>query len=315
MGKLDELRRKALDNIDESMGANRAPSAAIPGVLVPTARSVPARLVGLTRSQNAAEIPIARIAPDPDQPREEFDEESLQRLADSLKARGQLQPVRVRWDEGRGVYVLICGERRWRAAGLAGLATLSCVIHDGPVEAGELLALQLIENCVREDLKPVEQARAFRALMDRNEWSGNQLARSLGIPQPSVVRALALLDLPPTIQEKVEQGTLAPATAYEISKVDDRVDQEALADRVVKDGLTRTETIEAVRQTPRRSGNGKSRTAVKSKKPTVRVIRTSMAKVTVEFKRAVGEEEILAALREAVSRLEGSVQNDGQVAA
>ena len=86
-------------------------------------------------------IPIEKIQSDPDQPREEFESEALDRLAESLKVRGQLQPIRVRWDEGRGVYVIIIGERRWRAAVQAGLPTMSCVVHDGSVDPGELLAL------------------------------------------------------------------------------------------------------------------------------------------------------------------------------
>ena len=311
MGKLDDLRRKAVGNIDESMGAGRPAPGAMHGVSAPAVRSVPARLQGLVRSQNAAEIPLAKIIPDPDQPREEFDEASLERLADSLRTRGQLQPVRVRWDEASGVYVLVCGERRWRAATLAGMSTLSCVIHDGPVEPGELLALQLIENCVREDLKPVEQARAFRTLMESNGWSGNQLARALGIPQPSVVRALALLELPAPVQERVEQGALAPATAYEISKVADTAHQQALAELVVEGGLTRSQTIDAVRRARPRSAKGGG---AKGKKPTVRVIRTSAAKVTVEFRKAVSPADVLAALREAVSRVEAEAR-DGQAAA
>ena len=92
----------------------------------------PDRLQGVARSKNAAEIPVDRIGPDPDQPREEFDAEALGRLAESLKTRGQLQPIRVRWDEEQGAYVIVCGERRWRAAELAGLPTMSCVIVDGP---------------------------------------------------------------------------------------------------------------------------------------------------------------------------------------
>jgi ParB family chromosome partitioning protein len=313
MGKLDDLRRKAVGNIDESMGAGRPAPGAMHGVSAPASavRAVPARLQGLVRSQNAAEIPVAKIIPDPDQPREEFDEAGLERLADSLRTRGQLQPVRVRWDEASGVYVLVCGERRWRAANLAGLTTLSCVIHDGPVEAGELLALQLIENCVREDLRPVEQARAFRTLMDSNGWSGNQLAKALGIPQPSVVRALALLELPAPVQEKVEQGALAPATAYEISKVADSAHQQALAELVVEGGMTRSETIEAVRRAAPRAAKGG---AAKPKKPTVRVVRTSAAKVTVEFRKAVSDAEVVAALREALARLEAEA-GESQAAA
>ena len=163
----------------------------------------------MAKSKNAIEVPLDKIVPDPDQPREEFEPESLERLAESLKTRGQLQPIRVRWDEAQGKYVLICGERRWRAARIAGIATMSCVVSEGPIDAGELLALQLVENCLREDLRPIEQAKAFKSLMDRNGWSGNQAAKALGIAQPTVVRALALLDLPEPVQDQVEQGTLA----------------------------------------------------------------------------------------------------------
>ncbi|MBV8607212.1 MAG: ParB/RepB/Spo0J family partition protein, partial [Singulisphaera sp.] len=207
MGKLDELRRTGAATAAESMGAGVPP---IPGVSVSGPAPVPARLQGIVKAKDAALIPLAKIGPDPDQPREEFDEGSLQRLADSLRERGQLQPIRVQWDEGRDRYIIVCGERRWRAAVMAGLPTMSCIIMEGVIEPSELLALQLIENCVREDLKPIEQAKAFRALMDRNGWSTRDLAAKLAIVQPQIVRTLALLDLPGPIQEKVEQGSLAP---------------------------------------------------------------------------------------------------------
>ena len=201
MGKLDELLKAGGSNIAESMGAGLDR-----GDKIAQTSTTPARWQGVAKSKNAVEVPVDKILPDPDQPREDFDPEALERLADSLKARGQLQPVRVRWDEAQGVYVLICGERRWRAAKIAGMATMSCVVSDGPLDAGELLALQLVENCLREDLQPIEQARAFRALMDKNGWSGNQTAKALGIAQPTVVRALALLELPEPVQGQVERG-------------------------------------------------------------------------------------------------------------
>ena len=108
-----------------------------------------------------------------------------------MKARGQLQPIRVRWDEERDQYIIVCGEHRWRAAEMAGLPTMSCIIMEGVIEPSELLALQLIENMLREDLRPIEQARAFKTLMERNGWSTRQLADALAIVQPQVVRTLA----------------------------------------------------------------------------------------------------------------------------
>jgi ParB family chromosome partitioning protein len=241
MAKLDQLMKAGGANIAESMGAGGGP-AARPG----PSSMAPARWQGVAKSKNAVEIPLDKITADPGQPREEFEEDALERLAESLKKRGQLQPIRVRWDEGAQKYAIICGERRFRAATRAGLATLSCVVADEPVDAGELLSLQLIENCLREDLKPIEQARAFRALMDRNGWSGHQAAKELGVPQSAVVRALALLELPESVREEVEQGGLSPATAYEVSKLADPAEQEELAGKAVAEKLTRAAVIDEV---------------------------------------------------------------------
>jgi ParB family transcriptional regulator, chromosome partitioning protein len=241
MGKFDELM-KAGANIDESMGVGVTRG---PGSPAPSTSTTPARWLGVSKSKAALEIPADRIEPDPDQPREEFDPEALDRLAESLRTRGQLQPIRVRWDEGRGVYVIICGERRWRAARRAGLTTMSAVVVEGEIPPAELLALQLVENCLREDLKPVEQAKAFRALMDRNGWSTRQLAAELAVAQTNVVRALALLDLPESVQEQVDRGNLATSTALEIGKLEDRGTQEELIRRAEGEKLTRADVVAA----------------------------------------------------------------------
>jgi len=240
MGKFEDLMKTAGANIDESMGAGdsrgiaRATSAA------------PARWQGVIKAKDAAHIPLDRIVRDEAQPREDFDPEALQRLADSLRIRGQLQPVRVRWDEGRGAYVIVAGERRWRAARMAGMTALSCVIDERPLDPAELLAVQLVENALREDLKPVEQARAYKRLMGANGWSSRQLAAELNVSQAAVVKALALLDLPAEVQARVEQGGLAPSAAYEISKLDDPEEQEAVAEQAVNASLNRARVAEIV---------------------------------------------------------------------
>lgn len=301
MSKLEELMRSSRGIASESMGRHQ-PAGPMHGASQPLAAAVPDRLQGVARSKNAAEIPIDKIDRDPEQPREEFDPEALARLAESLRQRGQIQPIRVRWDEGRGGYVIVCGERRWRAARMAGMATMSCVIMDGPVTPAELRSLQLVENLVREDLRPVEQAKAFRAIMDLNGWSTHDVARELAVDQSSVVRALKLLDLPPTVQEQVEQGTLPPATAYEVSKLDDPEEQAALAGRVVAEGLSRAETVEAVRRATKRAPKAKGRAA---RKPTSRVFRkVAGCTVTVENGRGLDPEMVRAALAEAMARFD-----------
>jgi ParB family transcriptional regulator, chromosome partitioning protein len=279
MSKLDELRRTSVGNIDESMGGGRTIRPSIHGVSAPGPRAVPSKLQGITRSGNAAEIPVDKIGAE-DQPREEFDEAAIDRLAESLRTKGQLQPIRVRWSEERGLYLIICGERRWRAAMKAGLATLSCVISEGPIPPAELLALQVIENMLREDLSDVEQAKAFRTLMESNGWSTHQLAKELGIVQPRVVRAMALLKLPDEVQEQVEQGALKASVAYELSKLDNAVEQVEVAARVVSEGLSRDEIVEVVRKAsskPGRAGasKAKGKGATPKPLPTERTIKTS----------------------------------------
>jgi ParB family chromosome partitioning protein len=252
MGKLDELMRSAGANADESMGKGTIFGAGLPAANAPIPATT-ARLQGLVKVKNVAEIPLDRIAPDPEQPREEFDSDSIARLAESLKAAGQLQPIRVVWREEQGRYTIIAGERRWRAAQLAGMSSVACMIHDGIPMPAELLAMQIVENLQREDLRPIEQARAFHRLMAINGWSARQLARELSLTQSFVARALALLDLPEPVQELVEQGTLPAATACEVGRLERTEDQVEIAKQIVSERLTRDEAAEAIRA--RKAGN------------------------------------------------------------
>jgi ParB family chromosome partitioning protein len=311
MSKLDELMKASRGIASESMGRPQA-AAVMNRASAPIAAPMPDRLQGIARTRNAAEIPLDKIDRDPGQPREEFEAGGLARLAESIRVRGQLQPIRVRWDEERSLYIIVCGERRWRAARMAGATTMSCVIMEGPISPAELLSLQLVENLVREDLRPIEQAKAFRAVMDKNGWSTHDVARELAVDQSSVVRALKLLDLPAIVQEQVEQGTLSPATAYEVSKLDDPEEQVALADRVVAEGLSRAEAVEVVRRASGRSARGKSRGA---RRPTTRVFRrVAGCTITVENGRGLDPAMIRAALAEAIARLDAESESEGQAA-
>jgi ParB family transcriptional regulator, chromosome partitioning protein len=308
MGKLDDLMHAAGSNAAESMG--RAPRPAMHGASPAAgAPTVPERMRGVARAKAAAEIPVERIGPDPDQPRDDFDAEALGRLAESLRTRGQLQPIRVRWDEAAARYVIVCGERRWRAARMAGLATVTAIIADEPIGPGDLLALQLVENALREDLKPIEQARAFKALMDRNGWSTRQVAAELAITQSNVVRALALLDLPASVRDQVEQGTLPPATAYEVSKLADPETQAKVAARVVAEGMSRADTVAAVRRASGASSKPKGRGATKGKarKVTSRTFRVAGSKLTIENRRGLDVPAIVAALRAALDQAEAEL--------
>ena len=247
---------------------------------------------GRRRLDTACVIRVDRIAADPHQPRTEFEPEALARLADSLKSRGQLQPIRVRWEDAIGFYVVVVGERRWRAARLAGLETLACVVVTGSATPEDLFEDQLVENCLREDLRPIEQARAFKALLASRGLSQRQLAERLQIGQATISKALALLGLPQEIQGAVDAGMIGPDAAYQLSKVEDPTKQAELARSAARGEMKRDE-VKAKATRPRATkGRG-----AKPRKVTTRVIRTAAGpRVTVEFARGLTPELIRAAI-------------------
>jgi ParB family chromosome partitioning protein len=243
MKSADKLKSRLGGHMAESMGDIKPGAGGLPaGFAAPTGQ-----YAGCTRIKDALAIEIGRIMPDPNQPRKEFDEAALDELAASLKARGQLQPTRVRWDETSQKWTIIAGERRYRAAIRAGLPTLACVEARGNLTPEDILEDQLVENCVREDLRPLEQARAYKALMQRRGWSYRELGEFLHISKGKIAKAVALLELPEPVQELVEQGTLAPNTAYEVSRLETSADQVELARQVVEEGLSADDTSKVVK--------------------------------------------------------------------
>lgn len=172
---------------------------------------------GRRRIGNAAEIDVDRIIADP-QHREIFDEDKLQDLANSLRQHGQLQTIRVRWDEDRDRYIIIAGERRWRACKLAGIQAVRCEIVEGEIDENTIIREQIIENAIREDLKPTEKGRAFRDLMEREGWNGKELAEQLQLNPATISRHLALLDLPEDLQQQVDTGSLPIKQAIKAGK-------------------------------------------------------------------------------------------------
>lgn len=302
MSKLDELRRATGGNVAESMGKGVARPGPTHGASPPPSGAD--RWSGVERLAGAQRVPVDRIGRDPSQPREVFAEAELAELADSIRERGILQPIRVRWDEGRGMYVVIAGERRYRAATMAGLAVVPCVVEDAPMTDSEILLDQLAENIVRLDLEPIEQAKAFKRLMDANDWSARRLAEALHIDHDKVNRAVRLLALPAAIQDAVAVGEMAPTTAFELTKLADPEAQADVAARVVAEGLNRAEVVEAVREQATRSPrSGKGRGAKAKPRKTTATIRTAAGKVTVENRRGVDDETLEAALVEALGTI------------
>jgi ParB/RepB/Spo0J family partition protein len=153
------------------------------------------------------EIPVEDIRPNPDQPRKHFDEKALRSLADSIRERGVLQPIIVRTN-ATGGYQLIAGERRWRAAQLAGRASIPALI-DTNVEGAGSLELALIENVVREDLTPIEEARTIAVLLHDLNVTATELAKRLGRSRADLAHTVRLLDLPDQAIDLIDAGALS----------------------------------------------------------------------------------------------------------
>jgi ParB family chromosome partitioning protein len=247
MSLKDTLTAKLGDRMRASMGAGDAPEPDPAAVPPGTTGQAPAKHQGLKAYRAAALIPIERITADPDQPRKTFPDEEIDRMADSLRTRGMLQPIRARWDADLSRWVIVAGERRYRAARRAGWTEVPCVTVDTPLTRSDILVDQLVENCLREDLPPLEQAGAFKALMDANIWSARRLAEELHISHQTVIRALGLLKLPDDVRDHVERGELSPRAAAEIATLEQPEDQRTIAGLAVSEGLNRDQVVDVVK--------------------------------------------------------------------
>lgn len=175
------------------------------------------------------EIPLDAITPNPFQPRKAYDTQALAELASSLKGSGLLQPIVVRRKGGQ--YELIVGERRWRAAQMAGLERIPAVIREAT--NAETLELALVENLLREDINPMEQAEAFHRLVDEFGWTQEELARRIGKDRTSIVNTLRILKLPPQVQADLREGRLTMGHAKALLGLNSTAEQMAVRNRIL----------------------------------------------------------------------------------
>lgn len=180
-------------------------------------------------------LPVETIHPNPRQPRRRFEPEAASGLAASIRQQGVLQPIVVRRRE-EGGFELIAGERRWRAARAAGVPTLPALVRD--VEDGESLLLGLVENVAREQLSPVEEARAYASLVDEFELSLGEVADRVGRSKSSVSNRLRLLELPEEVLWMLARGDLTEGHARAVLSLPDDDARKRLARRIAQDGLT-----------------------------------------------------------------------------
>jgi ParB family chromosome partitioning protein len=187
------------------------------------------------------------VHPNPHQPRQRVDDDALNALAESIRRHGVVQPIVVRPREAGG-YELIAGERRWRAAGRAGLGQIPAIVRDA--DLADRLELALVENMLREDLSPIEVAQACATLIEDFGQTHQDVATRLGRSRPAVSNLIRLLELPEEVQDMVDRGDLSEGHGRAILMADGPRAQRLLAERVRRDGLT----VRRTEQLARRSG-------------------------------------------------------------
>ncbi len=189
--------------------------------------------------------PVSEIRPDPNQPRQRFDDDALSELVDSIREKGVLQPLIVRRSD-EGDYLIVAGERRFRAAKQAGLTEVPVLVKDVATE--EALELALIENIQRQDLDAIEEALAYERLLQRSGYTQEVVARRVGKQRSTIANALRLLRLPHDLQQRVIDGTLTPGHARAVLSLDEPELQQSLADRIVEEGLSVRQAEQAARR-------------------------------------------------------------------
>nr|WP_191569276.1 ParB/RepB/Spo0J family partition protein [Paracoccus yeei] len=235
-----------MDNKLEKRGLGRGLSALMADVdLIPSEKPAPRQVV-----------PVEQLTPNPDQPRRSFAPEALQELAASLRNRGMLQPLIVRpHPSDRGLYQIVAGERRWRAAQIAQLHEVPVIVRD--LNDTEVLEVAIVENIQRSDLNAIEEAASYRQLMDRFGHTQEKLAEALNKSRSHIANLMRLLNLPDQVQAWLREGKLTAGHARALVTASNAVD---LARKVIERNLSVRETEELVR----RQAEG---TAAKSKRP------------------------------------------------
>ena len=256
-------------------------------------------------TSDLAQLAVDQIHPNPSQPRKRFESEGVSGLAESIKVQGLIQPVVVR-PRLEGGYELIAGERRWRAAREAGLATVPAVLRDA--DDRDSLLLGLVENVAREDLSPIEEGRAYAVLIDEFALSLGEIAERVGKSKPTVSNRIRLLELPEDVLAMIARRELTEGHARAVLAVPDQDGRRRLARRIVKEGLSVRAAERAARWAGARTRERRTTTvdpALATRvKDAVRLLTGFEAKVGAAGLRIPVDDEVqLEELAEALERL------------
>lgn len=296
MGKslLDRLRNGDVNRLCREALGERSDGSA-PSLAPPSASADPEAGWTRDRVRGVALLELSRISPDPNQPRSQFEADELERLAASVRKRGIMQAVRVRWDGER--WVLIAGERRYRAAIAAGLTSIPAMRVDGLLTPADVLEDQIAEQLLRASWSPIEEAKALRCIMQLRHWEAWELCKALHLDKSKVSRSLALFDLVEEVQALVDAGKLSAAAALKLRELEP-AQQLAAAQDVIGEGLTVPQTAARVAQM---RGIAKAPRIPHQR----RVFRTGAGDVlTVKLKSGeIGDVEVLAVIDEIAAQL------------
>ncbi len=255
-----------------------------------------------------AQVPVEQIHPNPRQPRKRFESDSVGGLADSIRAQGLIQPIVVR-PRLEGGYELIAGERRWRAAREAGIETIPAVVREA--DDRDTLLLALVENVAREDLSPVDEARAYALLLDEFGLSLGEVAERVGKSKPTVSNRVRLLELPDDVLAMINRHELTEGHARAVLSVPDQDGRRRLARAIVREGMS----VRAAERAARWAGaRTRERRATQVDPVLAERVKTAFLRLT-GFEAKVGSSGVrlpldgevqLAELAEALERLEAS---------
>ncbi len=204
---------------------------------------------------NTVTLKISEIEPNHNQPRREFDEESLNQLAESIKTHGLIQPILVKPLFGGG-YQIVAGERRYRACQLAGITEVPVTIRE--LTEQETMEIALIENLQREDLNPIEEAQGYKSLMDEHGLTQEAVAEAVGKSRPAVANTLRLLNLPKSVEDLVKSGKLSSGHARALLAVENKKTIEALAGEIIASDLSVRQAEKLVKQSMKKPKSEKA---------------------------------------------------------
>jgi ParB family chromosome partitioning protein len=260
---------------------------------------------GASTATDLVQLPVGSIRANTRQPRRRLDGERIEELADSIRAQGVVQPVVVR-SSPEGGYELIAGERRWRAARVAGLATVPALVREADDRNSLLLAL--VENVAREDLSPIDEARAYAVLMDEFGLGLGEVAEQVGRSKPTVSNRVRLLELPDDVLGLVERGQLSEGHARAVLAVPDDEERRRLARRIVRGGMSvraaeRAARWAGARTKPRRRQPVDPAVAARARDALRRITgadaKVASGRIELYFESEVELEEIVEALERA----------------